>query len=153
MPAFDHRLYTRRLLHLCRERRITPAALAVGLALLEFVGRDSTCWPSHNTLSKRSGPAIRTVQRALDSLRDAGMLCWQARRARWNRRMSNLYTLLLPATLTAKVHAIRVPRALCPVARSRSVAQQLAALPVPDAAMLAMLSARSAMMFGRRQTR
>ena len=153
MPAFDHRLYTRRLLHLCRERRITPAALAVGLALLEFVGRDSTCWPSHDTLAKRSGPAVRTVQRALDSLRDAGMLSWQARRAHWNRRMSNLYTLLLPPTLTAKIQPMGVPRALCPVARSHSVAQQLAALPVPDAAMLAMLSARSAAMFGRRQTR
>lgn len=140
MPL-DRRLYAIRLTQLRQARRITSTAVLVGQALLTYADRRGECWPAHATLAARVGCCVRSVQRALDSLRAAGVLSWVARRARWNRRMSNLYGLMT-GPMPSKNLAIRVPRASCPVARAHSVAQQLAALPVPDAGMLAMWAAR-----------
>jgi len=141
---FDRRLYERRLAQLGQSRQITPAFRCVGLALLEYVGRDATCWPTHQTLADRAGTSAKTVQRALDALREVGLLSWQARRSCWNRRMSNLYTLLSPAALKVREKPISVPRPCCPADRPRSVAAQIAACKAPTAELQAALLARQA---------
>ena len=140
MPAFDRRLYACRLMQLRQARRITSTAALVGQALLTYADRQGECWPAHATLAARVGCCVRSVQRAMDALRVAGLLAWDARRARWNRRMSNLYGLLTPDRLQEQ--PIRVPRQPSPVDRPRSVATQIAALgPMPDG-LAAMVRAR-----------
>ena len=140
MPTFDRRLYACRLPQLRQVRAITSTAVLVGQALLTYADRRGECWPAHATLAARVGCCVRSVQRALDALRAAGLLSWDARRARWNRRMSNLYALLTPDRLTEQ--PIRVPRQPSPLDRPRSYATQMATLEVPSAAQLALTAAR-----------
>ena len=99
-----------------------PAQQAnVAKALLKYLGEDGRCDPAHATLAAASGAGERTVRRALDSLRELGLLRWERRlvRREWPaggrgasraEQTSNAYELLLPT-------GPLVPRARRPVQR------------------------------------
>ena len=95
----DRRLFACRLSALRREGCITSTTLIVGQELLTYADRAGVCWPAHATLAFRVGCCVRSVQRALADLRRVGLLSWRERRARWNRRLSNVYSLLGPSRL------------------------------------------------------
>lgn len=93
---FDRKLHEARLWAARQAGDITHAALNVGLVLCRYVNHKGRCWPSMETLAAGAGCSTRTVQRAVNALRDAGLLVWVSEWARWNRRDSNRYTLLNP---------------------------------------------------------
>ena len=136
-----------------RERRVgnVPGDQARALVQLWTLVMNGDDMPAEQRVADLAGVSKRTVARAKVTGRALGLLVWERQwdvldGLRQERPCS--YRVEMPA-------APCVRRERQPVARSvsRSVKQQLAALPMPDAAMLAMLSARSAAMFGRRQTR
>ena len=93
---FDRPLYQARLWAARQAGSITHAQLVVGLVLSRYAGRKGCCWPSMDTIAAGSGSCTRTVQRAVNRLRDVGLLVWQSEWTTWNRRDSNHYTLLIP---------------------------------------------------------
>jgi DNA-binding transcriptional MocR family regulator len=53
---------------------LDPTARHVGLALCWFMDRTGQCYPSRPTLAERTGYSVRTVERALKRLEQAGDL-------------------------------------------------------------------------------
>ncbi len=88
------------------DRRITATCYLIGRAMLRRANRDGVLWPSLETLATDVGCCARTAGRAVASLREAALLSWQARRARWNRRAPNLYQLERPKPLVGKRESI-----------------------------------------------
>ena len=96
-PLFQGRLWTAR-----QGGDITHACLVVGLLLSRYANRQGRCWPAMDTLAAGSGSCVRTVQRAVNRMRDLGLLTWQSEWTTWNRRDSNRYTLLAAPELADK---------------------------------------------------
>lgn len=68
------------------------------LCLPKFRGRGGLIFPSHESLAAKAKCCVRTVQRALASAADLGLLTWRERRKRvglGTERTSNLYTLIV----------------------------------------------------------
>ena len=63
-------------------RRLTAAARDVGQVLVNMLGEDGRLDPCHQTLADLVGCTVRTVQRALDQLRQEGFVTWERRIAR-----------------------------------------------------------------------
>ncbi len=84
------------------DRRITATCYLIGRAMLRRANRKGALWPSLETLAGDIGCCARTAHRAVTALRQAGLLTWQGRRARWNRRAPNLYRLERPKPLEGK---------------------------------------------------
>ena len=90
-----------------RAWRLTALHERVAEALVKRLSVDGQCDPSHATLAADAGCNPSTVGRALNALRDAGMLTWERRLVRraWPaggrgsqraEQTSNAYELLLP---------------------------------------------------------
>jgi helix-turn-helix protein len=83
-----------------RAGRLNGNQYLVGEALLKCHSPEGRCDPSHETLAKRVGCKARTVRRALQRLRELGLVIWQNRIVRLGRwavaQTSNAYLLLLP---------------------------------------------------------
>lgn len=79
-----------------RGRRITATTYLIGRAMLRRARPDGRLWPSKRTLASDVGCSEKTVERALNSLLDLGLLAWRRRRAGLRRFTSNLYTLVSP---------------------------------------------------------
>ena len=81
--------------------RITKAAWKVALALERMLGGDGQLDPSYETIAAAGNVGRASVKRALDQLRDLGLLAWTRRlvtdRHGRTRQTSNAYRLLLPA--------------------------------------------------------
>ena len=92
----DRNLFTKALWAAKLARRVTPNAYLVGRALLRRASRAGACWPSLGTLGEDVGCSTRTAGRAVVQLRRVGLLSWESRRVRWNRRASNRYALAVP---------------------------------------------------------
>lgn len=74
--------------------RLTRGHRDVGLQLAHYFKAGDAAWPSHETLAAQARCCIRTVQRALIALREAGIFDWSARwiQTGWRKvRTSNLY--------------------------------------------------------------
>ena len=119
-----------------RAGAVTRSARDVLLTLATFRGPGGRIWPSHALLAARAVCCVKTVCRAMEQARRAGLLTWRA--IRWQtpggfwRRKSNLYGLRLPAA-APKGHSVaegEKPKIKQEEegSRGRSVAQQLAAL-------------------------
>jgi hypothetical protein len=83
-----------------RARRLTRAALDVGLALLKRLGEDGRLDPSQATLAKDADCSDRTVRTVLAALRGFGLLRWDRRlvRTEWRaEQTSNQYELITTA--------------------------------------------------------
>jgi DNA-binding FadR family transcriptional regulator len=79
-----------------RSRRLSAKASWVAEALLKRLGADGQCDPSQDTLAADAGCAVRTVRRALSTLRRLGLVTWVNRLVRngWRvEQSSNAYRL------------------------------------------------------------
>lgn len=71
---------TRPLVTVWRDALLSPNGLtatekAVGLAVAKHADANGgSCWPSQNTIAAEAGCGLRTVQRALDALKDGGWM-------------------------------------------------------------------------------
>jgi hypothetical protein len=86
-----------------KARRLTRAAVDVGLALLRRLGQDGQLDPAHATLADDAVCSARTVGRACDVLRKLGLLRWTRRLVRngpYVEQSSNAYELT-PANTAA----------------------------------------------------
>jgi hypothetical protein len=87
-----------------RPGRLSAGGLQVLVALLRLLGADGRLDPSHASLAALARVHVATVQRALDRLRELGLLSWQRRLVRcgWRtEQTSNSYVLTPAATLPA----------------------------------------------------
>jgi hypothetical protein len=94
--AVDRNRYVRALWSAKLDRAITPTTYLIGRALLRRASKAGQCWPSLETIAADVGCSVRTATRAVRSLRLLSLLSWMQRKARWNRRASNLYALAVP---------------------------------------------------------
>lgn len=78
---------------------LTPARYLVARAMVRRASKAGVLWPSRACLAADIGCSERTVERATAVLRALGLLDWQQRRLRWNRRDTNLYGLRVPASV------------------------------------------------------
>jgi hypothetical protein len=74
---------------------VAPKAKIVYLALLTFIDRNGECWPAHTAIAARSALSVSTVKRALEQLREQGVVTWRARWRSDTGQTSNHYTLRL----------------------------------------------------------
>ena len=72
---------------LLRDGRFSPSQFRVLLALISYM---PAVFPSVRQLEQDTGMCHMTVRRALDALRDLGVLAWQG------RGMGRVYTILAP---------------------------------------------------------
>ena len=84
---------------------LTPARYLVARAMVRRASKAGAPWPSRATLACDVGCSERTVERATATLRILGLLDWQQRRLRWNRRDTNLYGLCVPVCRPAPIAA------------------------------------------------
>jgi hypothetical protein len=76
--------------------RLSAAALQVATALVRLLGSDGRLDPAHDTLARLASVHPATVRRALDRMRDLGLLHWTRRLVRcgWRtEQASNAYVL------------------------------------------------------------
>jgi hypothetical protein len=81
-----------------RAHRLTPTTETIGNSLVRRLGTDGRLDPSHDTIATDVGCCARTVRRALDRLKEVGLLMWQRRivRCGWRTaQSSNAYLLLI----------------------------------------------------------
>lgn len=79
-----------------RAGRLTALHEVIGLALLRRLGEDGRLDPTHETIADDAACSTRTVRRALDALRDLGLVVWVRRLVRegWRAaQTSNGYRL------------------------------------------------------------
>lgn len=92
-----------RFLFLARQHRrpggLSAGALSVAVALVRLLGADGRLDPSHAFLARLAAVSEATVQRALDRLRDLGLLSWQRRliRNQWRAEQTSNSYILTPA--------------------------------------------------------
>jgi hypothetical protein len=96
-----------------RARALTRGQRDALLCLRTFKGRHGDCWPAQATVAKRARCCARTVQRALDTGRQLGLVVWKERRKwsgwRWLRTSSE-YRFLVP---TGPVAPREIPKKPC----------------------------------------
>lgn len=83
--------------------KLTSAEIAVYVALTWRSSAEGSCWPSHPKLAEEAGLSVSTVQRALRSLRDKGLVSWTSRKIEGRGQISNVYRVEVyapPVTLT-----------------------------------------------------
>lgn len=71
------------------EGRISPNAKAVYMALAQYANKFRQCWPSREKLMRDAGFSNRLLTRALNELRDWGVVTWE----KGFSGKPNLYTL------------------------------------------------------------
>lgn len=100
-------------------KQLTPYAYLVARAMIRRASKAGVLWPSRVCLASDVGCSERTVMRATDTLKELGLLAWEQRRLRWNRRDTNRYVLALPDAPSC------VPSRVQPsAARSRQIAEK-----------------------------
>lgn len=88
-----------RIMALFRNKNISGSCKDVMMVLLGYVGKNGRAWPSHETLSARTGWSLRTIVRAIQQGEAAGLIHKTPRRALKSGRIvrsSNLYMFLSP---------------------------------------------------------
>lgn len=76
-----------------RSKDVSPWAKLVYLALSSRMDKHGQAHPSHRLLAEECSCSIPTVKRALDELRQLGVITWAARRLDNESQTSNLYTV------------------------------------------------------------
>ncbi len=97
LTAFERRRFVARLDAHERAGQLPTKHRRLGEALLNRLGSDGQCDPSHATLALDTGYCVRTVQRGLKTMRWLGLVEWENRIVRdgeWAaHQTSNSYTL------------------------------------------------------------
>jgi hypothetical protein len=92
-----------------RPGRLSAGGLQVLVALVRLLGADGRLDPSHATLAALAAVHVATVQRALDRLRELGLLSWQRRLVRdgWQSHQTSNAYVLTPAAVS---HDMQIAR-------------------------------------------
>ena len=70
-----------------------PSTKFVLIALCDYANKQKfTAWPSHNSIAKRTGLSVSSVQRAIKSLCDLGLLSYRNRYEK-GHKLTNLYQI------------------------------------------------------------
>ena len=114
-----------------RARRLSAKAQWVAEALLKRLGVDGQCDPSHDTLAADAGCAVRTVRRALATLKQLGLCTWVRRLVREGWRVeqsSNAYLLSVWTSNPTECHVGRPTNSI-----NKSIGRQVNAITDPKA--------------------
>ena len=72
---------------------LKPSTKFVLIALCDYANKQKfTAWPSHNSIAKRTGLSVSSVQRAIKSLCDLGLLSYRNRYEK-EHKLTNLYQI------------------------------------------------------------
>jgi len=72
---------------------LKPSTKFVLIALCDYANKQKfTAWPSHNSIAKRTGLSVSSVQRAIKSLCDLGLLSYRNRYEK-GHKLTNLYQI------------------------------------------------------------
>ena len=75
---------------------LKPSTKFVLIALCDYANKQEfTAWPSHNSIAKRTGLSISSVQRAIKCLCDRGLLSYRNRFGEKGYKQTNLYQINL----------------------------------------------------------
>ena len=75
---------------------LKPSTKFILIALCDYANKQEfTAWPSHNSLAKRTGLSISSVQRAIKCLCDRGLLSYRNRFGEKGYKQTNLYQINL----------------------------------------------------------
>jgi len=107
LSADERRIWLARAELERKARRLTALHVDVAGALLKRLGVEGQCDPAHATLAEDAGCDPSTVLRAMNALREVGLVTWERRLVRrpWPaggrgatraEQTSNAYELLLP---------------------------------------------------------
>ena len=73
---------------------LKPSTKFVLIALCDYANKQQfTAWPSHNSIAKRTGLSVSSVQRAIKSLCDLGLLSYRNRYDERGHKLTNLYQI------------------------------------------------------------
>ena len=73
---------------------LKPSTKFVLIALCDYANKQKfTAWPSHNSIAKRTGLSVSSVQRAIKSLCDLGLLSYRNRYDEKGNKQTNLYQI------------------------------------------------------------
>ena len=73
---------------------LKPSTKFVLIALCDYANKQKfTAWPSHNSIAKKTGLSISSVQRAIKCLRDYGLLSYENRYDEKGNKLTNLYQI------------------------------------------------------------
>ena len=73
---------------------LKPSTKFVLVALCDYANKVKfTAWPSHNSIAKRTGLSISSVQRSIKCLCDLGVLSYKNRHDAKGNKQSNLYQI------------------------------------------------------------
>ena len=73
---------------------LKPSTKFVLIALCDYANKKKfTAWPSHNSIAKKTGLSISSVQRAIKCLRDYGLLSYENRYDEKGNKLTNLYQI------------------------------------------------------------
>lgn len=75
------------------DQYLEPAKKVVLLALADYADDTGRCWPSQETLTKKTSLSIRTIRTHLHVLADFGLITVEERRRADGGRTSNVYVL------------------------------------------------------------
>ena len=75
---------------------LKPSTKFILIALCDYANKQEfTAWPSHNSIAKRTGLSISSVQRAIKCLCDRGLLSYRNRFDEKGHKQTNLYQINL----------------------------------------------------------
>ena len=73
---------------------LKPSTKFVLIALCDYANKQKfTAWPSHNSIAKKTGLSISSVQRAIKCLRGHGLLSYENRYDKKGHNLTNLYQI------------------------------------------------------------
>jgi predicted transcriptional regulator len=84
-----------------RSTKLSGSAKLVYLSLSSRLNYSNGNWPSHTTIASEASCSVATVKRALNELRDAGVIEWQHRTDGDGGRTTNAYRLIVSPTFEA----------------------------------------------------
>ena len=84
---------------------LTPTTKFVLIALCDYANKQKfTAWPSHKSIAKRTCMSVSSVQRAIKSLCELGLLSYRNRYDEKGNKRSNLYQINL-----SRLHELTSP--------------------------------------------
>lgn len=76
-----------------RDSKLSGIGLLVLLALLDRTNASGVCWPSKNTIAAEARCSKRSVDKALEELRESGFVRWKQRPAMDGNYQTNYYSV------------------------------------------------------------
>lgn len=85
-----------------RSTKLSGSAKLVYLSLASRLNYTGGNWPSHTTIAAEASCSVATVKRALNELREAGVIEWESRTDLRGGQMTNAYRLIVSPAFGAQ---------------------------------------------------